>query len=741
MTRTACSLSVGSVSLVLTWGLLFLAGPEPAADRLWGAAPDDKPTAEAKMPNRHALLIGVSHYIHVPDADLPGAANDVRLVRKILLDWFQFPEKNIVVLSEEGPENLLPSRANIETAFAELAAKARPGDQVVIWLSGHGSQQPALRDDPQFPEPDGLDEIFLPRDIRGWDRKQASVRNAITDNEIGAWVRRLTEAGAFVWITFDCCHSGTMLRDTNAVRRELPAERLVPVEELQKAKKVPAGHQIVAPLQLEQTPQVVAIYACLPNQCTTEDDFEDLFDKEQKRRYGLLTYTICQVLARTKQPLSYEDLVQSVRVEYLRQKRMLSVPLVEGEDRNRKVLGFETLPERPPLVLHRDATGKWMVSAGALHGLTQGSILAIYPPADQAGAHQSIGHVVVKAVGVTAAEVQPCKFGAVAMPRDIPEGARAEVVYADHGPLRLRVAAVVGEPLPGQPQPDAENAEQARARLETVLRDLAAENGSLVQVVPSPQADWLAKVRGNEVFLSPAQGVAWLNDKPTTVEYGPFPLAQAATELANLLRRVARAQNLLTLCATTEKPRGLVVQGIHVEVELTRVTNEKFLRVQRVSPDKEGLKIHDGEPYAFRIQNLSSEPVDVTLLLVDSNYGITPIFPNPGEVLDNRLAPGKTILLPRGKLATAKLDLQRLVVIAVKAESHQKPIDFSALAQPSLRRFRDLSAGFDTPLGQLFQEALYASGIAQRDLEKEIGTYQLQMLTWFTAPGSREPAK
>src|SRR5262249_29139742 len=136
-----------------------------------------------------------------------------------------------------------PTRANIEREFRHLADQAHEGDQVVILLAGHGSQQPEKDPpDPVNPEPDGLDEIFLPADIGAWNGTKERLPGAMVDNEIGAWLGAIAAKRAYVWAIFDCCHSGTMTRGTEIVR-EVPPELLVPGEELAKARQRAAERQ------------------------------------------------------------------------------------------------------------------------------------------------------------------------------------------------------------------------------------------------------------------------------------------------------------------------------------------------------------------------------------------------------------------------------------------------------------------------------------------------------------------
>ena len=59
---------------------------------------------------------------------------------------------------------------------------------------------------------DGLDEIFLPRDVGRWDGASGRVEGAIVGREIGGFVEALRVRGIFVWLVFDSCHSATMAR-------------------------------------------------------------------------------------------------------------------------------------------------------------------------------------------------------------------------------------------------------------------------------------------------------------------------------------------------------------------------------------------------------------------------------------------------------------------------------------------------------------------------------------------------
>ena len=146
--------------------------------------------------------------------------NDVVIMRGLLVKKFGFSDDRIVTLAEKvGREERKPTRKNIEREFRRLANVVKKGDQVVILLAGHGSQQPD--DDPENPEdfePDGLDEIFLPSDVGDWDGGKGRVTNAICDDELRTWLDDIRKKGAFIWVIVDACHSGTMVRGASKDR-------------------------------------------------------------------------------------------------------------------------------------------------------------------------------------------------------------------------------------------------------------------------------------------------------------------------------------------------------------------------------------------------------------------------------------------------------------------------------------------------------------------------------------------
>ncbi|MGE4253532.1 MAG: caspase family protein, partial [Parvibaculaceae bacterium] len=120
---------------------------------------------------RHALLIGVSDYDNPNIRDLHGPRNDVTMMWR-LLKTQSFKPENINVVSDivtEGTDypkaSALPTHAAILAALDALKQKANQGDFIVIYFSGHGTDQPDVPGDAEpEPEANGVDQVLLPRD-------------------------------------------------------------------------------------------------------------------------------------------------------------------------------------------------------------------------------------------------------------------------------------------------------------------------------------------------------------------------------------------------------------------------------------------------------------------------------------------------------------------------------------------------------------------------------------------------
>ncbi len=688
------------------------------------------PAPAAHDVHRLALLVGITKYDHLPErVHLTGPANDVRLMRTLLTKRFRFPAEGIVALTEdEGRRDRRPTRANIAREFRRLADQAGEGDQILILLSGHGDRQPESDPpDPRYPEPDGIDEIFLPADVKESEGSPKRVHNAIIDNEIGDWLRAITAKKAYVWIIFDCCHSGTMTRGVEVVR-ELPPDTLMPREELEKARQRAARRQgktrggssaKSAPfVPQEPSDYLVAVYACRPQETTPE--CPQPADSRDAKCYGLLTYNLVDILTKSAEspsPLTYRELVQRLQIQYAGRPQGSPTPLVEGRGQDRVVLGTEQ-PLRSPLLLSRDEDG-YKVNAGALHGLTSGSILAVESPAGGREKPKLLGHVRVQDIRPFDATVEPCADEESLRVEKLPLLSTCRPVLVDYSLRRFKVAVQV---------PDGQAA--LRQRLRKAVQSLAEAKEGLVEYVEDPrQAQWLVRPEKGKLQLVEASG-----------NREPFALPDLDNvgwidALRHNLEKVYRARNLLALAGRFEgqRYRGSSLVGLDVEVLGHKNPSD---RGEVLRQPAEGWVFRPGDRISFRIHNKSRSPLDVTLLTIGADFQIEAFYPKSNEA-GKTVPPGRTLDTPppHGEVGDEPpFGPEHLVVIATPATN--PPMNFTALAQDGLRRARtvDRSQGLRSPLGQLLEHAMYRSGARSVLIPSFAEQHGMRVLKWRTEP-------
>lgn len=141
-------------------------------------------------------MIGINEYPD-PANRLEGCVNDVFLMSSVLQESTFKPEEIRVVLNERATAQGILERLHW------LLDGTRPGDERVLFYSGHGAQIPGygVQD-----EVDHMDECLVPYDF-DW-----TLDKAVTDKQFSELYSQLPYDSQFLAI-FDCCHSGGMSRD------------------------------------------------------------------------------------------------------------------------------------------------------------------------------------------------------------------------------------------------------------------------------------------------------------------------------------------------------------------------------------------------------------------------------------------------------------------------------------------------------------------------------------------------
>ena len=140
---------------------------------------------------RIGLFIGIDKYSAGPHLSLKGCANDAKSMADVMCEMGGLDAVG-TLLDEQA------TRRNIAEAFYALRKKSRPGDEVIVYWSGHG----ATCADAEGDEADGVDEFLLPHDFDQEDVRQT----AVMDDVFGRWIQDLD--GRRVVVILDACFSG-----------------------------------------------------------------------------------------------------------------------------------------------------------------------------------------------------------------------------------------------------------------------------------------------------------------------------------------------------------------------------------------------------------------------------------------------------------------------------------------------------------------------------------------------------
>jgi hypothetical protein len=293
-----------------------------------------------------ALLIGVSGYPSLPEnRRLRGPANDVQIMRDALVQSGVRSNRVRVLADGVAGSTSLPTREAILDAMRTLADQSKPDDWVIVYISGHGSQQPQPPGTHAYTEPDGMDDIFLPYDIGRWDGSKMAVEGAILDGEIGLALASISGTGARVWTIFDTCHAGGMAKGLPAKC----AEEGCPVNRYVSPRTLGVPEQALSQMKplrskksnrLQTADNMVYFFASQKDEPAAEEPLPDLLSFAQekqsvpvapgkavpKRYFGLFTYLIAKALPSWQG--NFSALANHVAERY--KTRPYPTPLFEG---------------------------------------------------------------------------------------------------------------------------------------------------------------------------------------------------------------------------------------------------------------------------------------------------------------------------------------------------------------------------------------------------------------------------
>lgn len=263
---------------------------------------------------KRALLVGINY--EGTGNRLRGCINDSNNMNAFLTSK-GFTDIKMILEQEATTDGI---KAGLEW----LVADTHPGDVIVFHYSGHGSQLPSKY------EPDGFEEIICPIDLNWMDK-------VITDDTLRQVFDKVPN-GVNTTVILDCCHSGTMLDQTESLNRDTKQLDENPFPTTKSVARKKKGDRYMKPpikilkklqdrelVDWETSKDVNAtallIAGCRENQTSADATIDG-------QAQGAATAAMLKI-AKENAQISYKNLVSGMG-DYMIQHRFTQVPQLDG---------------------------------------------------------------------------------------------------------------------------------------------------------------------------------------------------------------------------------------------------------------------------------------------------------------------------------------------------------------------------------------------------------------------------
>lgn len=604
--------------------------------------------------NLFALLIGIDRYSQVPLPDgsyyphLGGCVRDIAHVEQMLRSRLSLTDGQITKLISSNSNNgqpveaaaQLPTYENLVKAFKQITDEAAPSDQVYIHYSGHGGRSTTMFE--ELKGASGLDESLVPCDIG--ENGACYLR----DIEMAYLLKTMSDKGLVVTMVLDSCHSGGATRGNGgaAVRgisnidtTEPPqASAVADKQEMINAfREMPsnATRNITASTsgwRLPTPKNFVLIAACRANELANEYAFDG------KERNGALTYWMLDALKQIGDGFTYKMLHNRV-VARVHAKFVDQTPQLEG-DGDREIFGGDRLTTTAAVnVLKVDLANKRVqLNTGQAQGVGNGAQFAIYPAnvTDFSDLDQRLAVVEIDKAGTTDSEA---RIVTDIRTSEIEEGTQAVLLGAAIR-LRGRVRLVRQQNVFDEAAQDAA-LEGLSALITEDEGETSASQKWIRLAADGEEADFQVAVnfRG-EYEIWDANGRTLPNLRPA-LSIGD---KNAAEQIAERLIHLTKYRNARLIDNTD--PTSPLARKIIAELGKLTDPTDKSTFTPFGMPMR---PLSVGEEVCLRVTNSSNTPVNIAIMDLQPDWGISQAFPAPDTGQDYELLePGadNALMLP-----------------------------------------------------------------------------------------------
>ena len=724
--------------------------------------------SDVENSNLHVLLIGIDYYFTNPlYSSLGGCVRDINHVEDFLLRKVKgISADNILKLTSSRSntdsskptesQEKWPTYTNIKNAFNKIIEAAKAGDQVYIHYAGHGGRIRTLLTNTKGPN--AFDETLVPADI---DNPQT---RHLRDIEIAALLKRMLDKKLIVTLVIDSCHSGGLTRGKGGAtvrgsdvedKTPRPQDSLIAsIDELEliwkglsssgaattaatKTTTAATTRGFSASGWLPQPKGYVLLAACRPS----ESAYEYAFEGNEKN--GALTYWFLKSFEQIDKGLTYKVIHDRV-VAQIHSQFPLQTPMLEGEG-DREVFGINKLQTVYAVsVMKVDRSNELLLlNAGQSHGIRKGTRFAIYPLAitDFGQVDKRLAIVEIDKRGATDSWA---KIIADFRRGNIEQGAQAVLINPVDVRLKRKVYLVYENneindnkelsPSLTTTRNLTMTQQQALDKIRDTIMEKNKNNESLLELALADiddQADFQIAInkKGEYEIWDPA-GNAIPNLNPPLMINDSGSVSKIIQRLEHLTK-YSNIQLIDNLDAASELSRKLVVELFEVPDDYER--GDRLSDLQPIAAEGNTKIAEVGQKLILRIRNTSKKVLNVTILDLQPDWGVSQIHPSGTGAYFIPIDPGHEELFP------LQVDLPSdykegkdvIKVFATLDQTNFRWLELPVLDQPVIRREITRGGGAGEPTNPL--EQLMAAITKDRPVTRHINSSATPSNEWTTA--------